>query len=101
LKDRRFPGRDALAALDNPDRPRRVGLVLSGKRVPRQGFAVLSAGREVGRVTSGTFSPTLDVPIAMAYVEPPHAAVGTSLAIDIRSNPQPARVVALPFYRRP
>jgi aminomethyltransferase len=54
----------------------------------------------VGEVTSGTFSPTLQKPIAMAYVQPEHAGVGTELAVDIRGTLEPARVVKLPFYSR-
>lgn len=102
LDGREFPGRDALARLkDDPNQPRRVGLELSGKRVPREGFGILAAGRTVGQVTSGTFSPTLDRPIAMGYIEPAFAAPGTQLEIDVRGRPEPARIVELPFYRRP
>ena len=59
------------------------------------------AVRIIGNVTSGTFAPTLQKAIAMAYVEPAAAAVGTAVEIDIRGKPAPARVVPLPFYRRP
>jgi aminomethyltransferase len=81
-------------------RPRRIGLALTGKRVPREGYAVLSAGERVGEVTSGTFSPTLGRPIAMAYVEPRAAAPSTRLEIDIRGQAEPADVVKLPSYSR-
>jgi aminomethyltransferase len=54
----------------------------------------------VGEITSGTFSPTLQKPIAMAYVQPASAAVGTQLAVDIRGTSEPATVVKLPFYTR-
>ena len=54
----------------------------------------------VGEVTSGTFSPTLERPIAMAYVRPTAPAVGTQLAVDIRGTQHPAVVVPLPFYER-
>ncbi|HEX5445648.1 MAG TPA: glycine cleavage system aminomethyltransferase GcvT [Pirellulales bacterium] len=101
LDGRQFPGRDALAKLkDDPNQPRRVGLELSGKRVPREGFGITSAGRTVGQVTSGTFSPTLDRPIAMGYIEPASAAPGTQVEVDVRGRPEPARIVELPFYRR-
>ena len=80
---------------------RRVGLELEGKRIAREGAGVLADGRELGRVTSGTFAPTLGKTIAMAYVDPDHAAPGTACAVDVRGKPAPARVVPLPFYQRP
>ena len=54
----------------------------------------------VGQITSGTFSPTLQKPIAMAYVPPQYAEPGTELAVDIRGSIEPAPVVKLPFYTR-
>ena len=78
----------------------RVGLELAGRRVPREHYPVLADGKPIGEVTSGTFSPTLQKPIAMAYVPPQYAEVGTELAVDIRGTREPARVVKLPFYKR-
>ena len=52
-------------------------------------------------MTSGTFAPTLHKALAMAYVEPASSAVGTVLAADVRGKAEAARVVGLPFYRRP
>jgi len=95
-----FIGRDALEQRKaETDRPRRVGIELDGRRVPREGYAVL-ADAEIGHVTSGTFSPTLERPIAMAYIEPGCATPGTELKVDIRGRHEPCRVVRLPFYRR-
>lgn len=101
LPGRDFPGREALERLErDASRPRRVGLELSGQRPAREGYPVIAGQKQVGRVTSGTFSPTLKRPIAMGYVEPAVAAVGTTLAVDIRGRSEAARVVKLPFYRR-
>ncbi|HVW36126.1 MAG TPA: glycine cleavage T C-terminal barrel domain-containing protein, partial [Pirellulales bacterium] len=101
LEGREFTGREALAAIvGNPKLPHRVGIELAGKRVPREGYPVLFQGRRTGEITSGTFSPTLEKPIAMAYVEPAAAAPGTEVAVDIRGRQEPGRVVALPFYKR-
>lgn len=101
LEGRDFTGRNPLAKLkENRNQPRRVGLELSGKRVPREGFGITSAGRTVGHVTSGTFSPTLDRPIAMGYIEPALASPGAQLEIDVRGRAESARIVELPFYRR-
>jgi aminomethyltransferase len=101
LVGREFLGRDAImAAKERADRPVRVGLVIGGRRAAREHYPVLAEGKPVGEVTSGTFSPTLQKPIAMAYVPPQFAAEGTKLAVDIRGTPESAQVVKLPFYRR-
>jgi aminomethyltransferase len=101
LKDRDFVGREAIAAQKNDLLlPKRIGLELAGRRVPREHYGVFAGDHQVGEVTSGTFGPTLDRPIAMAYVSPKHAAVGTELTIDIRGRRESAMVVELPFYDR-
>jgi len=117
-----FVGRAALArvAAAAPER-RLVGLVSESRRVPRRGYDVLWDGTPCGTVTSGAPSPTLGVPIAMAYVRPEAADAAQSaataeavsqagaaasgpgaaeLAVDVRGRAEPARLVNLPFYRR-
>jgi aminomethyltransferase len=61
---------------------------------------VLQGEETVGWVTSGTFAPSLQQSIAMAYVQPASAALGTVLSVDIRGSREAARVVKLPFYTR-
>ena len=101
LDDHNFIGREALVVAEQDARhPVRVGLSLEGRRVPREHYPVMSDGAAVGEVTSGTFSPTLRQPIAMAYVSPDRRAVGTQLEIDVRGRHVPATVVDLPFYTR-
>ncbi len=101
LSGRDFVGRDALERFSvDKTQPVRVGLQVEGKRVPRQGCPVLHGSEIVGEVTSGTFSPTFERPIAMAYVRPTAQAVGTRLAVDIRGTQHAATVVPLPFYER-
>jgi aminomethyltransferase len=101
LKDRKFPGSEALAKRKTDTRaPARIGLELTGKRVPREGYPVLSGEKSIGRITSGTFSPTLNRPIAMAYVDREYAQPGAELTVDIRGTREPARAVGLPFYKR-
>jgi len=96
-----FIGREPLiAAKANANRQRRIGLELAGKRIAREGAIVFDGDAQVGRVTSGTFSPTLEKSIAMAYVAPAQAPVGTALTVDIRGQREPAKVVKLPFYKR-
>jgi aminomethyltransferase len=101
LDNHEFLGRDALVrAKANPAWRRRVGLRLEDRRVPREHYPVLAGDRAVGEVTSGTFSPTFNQPIAMAYVDRPESAAGQALQVDIRGRMAPARVVDLPFYSR-
>lgn len=96
-----FVGRGALLALKADPGPVRVGLELPGRRIARQGAPVLRDGAPAGEVCSGTFSPTLQKSIAMAYVPADASAAGIALEVDIRGQPEPARVVPLPFYKRP
>jgi len=96
-----FPGRDALLRIQSePLRRARVGLELPGRRAAREGCPILSEGERVGEITSGSFSPTLQKVIAMGYVSPELAEVGTELTVDIRGRFETARVVPLPFYQR-
>jgi aminomethyltransferase len=101
LTGRQFIGRDAIERFAaDKSQPVRIGLEGEGKRVPRQGCPVLHNGEIVGEVTSGTYSPTLDRPIAMAYVQPSAQTIGTNLTVDIRGTKHPATIVRLPFYER-
>jgi aminomethyltransferase len=96
-----FIGRDALVRRQQDKTlPKRVGLELEGKRIAREGLSVLLKDRQIGRVSSGTFAPTLGKSVAMAYVESQHSEPGTACNIDIRGKAEPARIVPLPFYRR-
>jgi aminomethyltransferase len=101
LEGREFVGREAIERFAaDKSQPVRVGLQVEGKRVARQGCPVLQGNEIVGEVTSGTFSPTFERSIAMAYVRPTAQAIGTRLAVDIRGTPHAATVVPLPFYER-
>ncbi|MGE8141152.1 glycine cleavage system aminomethyltransferase GcvT [Novosphingobium sp. NPDC080210] len=75
----------------------RVGLSLDGRQAAREGAEVYAGGEKVGVLTSGGFSPSLQRPIAMAYVDRAQAAVGTALEIDVRGKRLPATVTAMPF----
>ncbi|CAN5656951.1 glycine cleavage system aminomethyltransferase GcvT [soil metagenome] len=98
-----FVGRNALerAAASGPSR-QLVGLRLEGRSVARHGNAVHRRAEDepIGVVTSGAPSPTLGMPIAMAYLPPPNAEVGTMVEVAIRQARAEAQVVALPFYKR-
>lgn len=94
-----FTGRDAIAAIASAGPARRlVGLRVEGG-IPRPGHPVLHAGEEVGKVASGTYSPTLEVGIATAYVPSALAEPGTGLEVVIRSRIVPAVVERPPFVK--
>jgi aminomethyltransferase len=98
-----FLGRDALAAQRERGTPKKlVGFAVQGRGIARQGHGVLSKeGESVGAVTSGTWSPTFEKALGLAYVPPEMAAVGTPITVDVRGKGLPAVVVETPFYRRP
>jgi aminomethyltransferase len=77
-----------------------VGFTLEGRRIARHDMVIESAGREVGRVTSGTHSPSLGLPIGMGYVESASAKEGTPLSIRAGDSLLAGRVVPRPFYTK-
>jgi aminomethyltransferase len=98
-----FVGRGALeqVARDGPAR-QLVGLTVRGRGIARHGHDVFLRGHSepAGVVTSGAPSPTLGMPIAMAYLPPPATQVGTMVEVAIRATRADAEVVPLPFYKR-
>ena len=98
-----FVGRAALAkASANGLKRTLVGLEMIERGIARDDYKVFdAAGEEVGVVTSGSPSPTLSKNIALAYVPPALAALGTTLLVEVRSQRVKAQVVATPFYKRP
>jgi len=95
----RFIGQDALQEIaDNGPGQKLMGLVLEGKRSARQDMKVLKDGKEIGFVTSGCFSPTLEKAIAMAYLDAAHATSGESVEVQLGTKTVNASVTTLPFY---
>ncbi|MXP30396.1 glycine cleavage system aminomethyltransferase GcvT [Parerythrobacter jejuensis] len=93
-----YMGHGAVAArLADGGTIRRVGLKIEGRMPAREGALVFAGDTEIGRLTSGGFSPTLGYPIAMAYVAVEHAAEGTTMEIEVRKKRLPATVVPMPF----
>jgi aminomethyltransferase len=93
-----FPGADRILALIATGTPtRRVGLLIEGRMAAREGAKVFSGEIEVGTVTSGGFSPSLERPIAMAFVSTAQAAPGTQLTIDVRGRKLATTVAPMPF----
>jgi aminomethyltransferase len=101
FKKGEFVGREALLAQrrDGPAR-RLAGFEITGRGIARQGSRVLHGGRSVGVATSGTWSPTFEKAIGMAYVETAAAAPGREVALEVRGRELAGRIVELPFYRR-
>jgi aminomethyltransferase len=97
-----FLGSDVLAQQKKDGLRRKlVGFEMLDKRIGRDGYPVLIGGQEVGRVTSGGPAPHLKKNIGMAYLPSSTTAVGTDIVIGIRGQGEAARIVALPFYKRP
>ncbi|MDT8440880.1 MAG: glycine cleavage system aminomethyltransferase GcvT [Desulfuromonadales bacterium] len=93
-----FVGRAALATQQQAGLPRRrAGLLMAERGIPREGYPIHAGGRQVGVVTSGTMSPSLQTGIALALVEAGLQTAGTEIDIEIRNRRLQARAVKLPF----
>ncbi len=98
-----FVGSEALEKIKAEGGPKRklVGLEVVERGIARDGYGVFDGeGKQIGYVTSGSPAPFLKKNIALAYVPLDHAAVGSEVVVQCRSNPVRAKVVPLPFYRR-
>jgi aminomethyltransferase len=96
-----FLGRQALVAARAQGAPRRlVGFEVEGRGIARDGHRIFAGGVDIGKVTSGTFSPTFERALGMAMVDAAHAAPGSAIEIDVRGRRVAARLVPLPFYKR-
>lgn len=97
-----FLGRQAISqAKERGPKQLLVGLMAEERCIPRRGHEVGVNGTHVGRVTSGTFSPTLGKGIAMAYIEPEYEEDGTEVSVEIRGKSCVCRVVPIPFLSFP
>ena len=98
-----FIGRDALEKAKSAGVRRiLIGLEMIERGIARDGYKVLDEeGVEIGYVTSGSYAPFLKTNIALAYVPPQFANVGTIINVEIRSQAVKAQVVPTPFYKRP
>jgi len=94
-----FIGRDAIEKVRVAG-PRRklVGIEMADRAAARHGYPVVKDGTTLGVVTSGSYGPSVDKSIALAYVETAHAAIGADVAVEIRGQARPARVVKTPFH---
>ena len=94
-----FVGRDAIEKVRAAG-PRRklIGLEMADRSVARHGYPVVKDGGATGLITSGSYGPSVERSIALAYVATAHAAVGTELGVEIRGQVKPGRVVKTPFH---
>jgi len=98
--DKEFIGKDVIAKqkAEKPSR-RLVCLELEGRAFPRHGYDIVDGDEVIGTVTSGTFSPSLQKPIALGYVPRGKAKSGSRVEVMIRNKRFPAVVVKPPFYK--
>jgi aminomethyltransferase len=96
-----FVGSDAVArARADGTEEKLVPFKIDGAGIPRQGNPILIGGEEAGVVTSGSYSPSLEIGIGMGYVGADHAEPGTAIEIDVRGKRRPARIASKPLYRK-
>ena len=96
-----FIGKTALVARKNSGNGNKlVGIEMTGRGIARHGYKVFHVGKEIGIITSGTFSPTLNKAIGLAFVDMAYSAPDTQITIAIRDTATPAKIVKLPFYKR-
>ena len=99
--DHDFVGADVVRRQLEEGPPRRlVGLNVEGRSIARNGYSLISGGKAVGYVTSGTHSPTLGRVIAMGYLDADTASSGREIFVDIRGKLSQAEMVDMPFYSR-
>lgn len=103
LEKENFIGKSAIANVKTNGLKRQlVGIKVLDKGIPRQGYEVFDASQKspIGIVTSGTLSPSLNFPIAIAYVANGQHTVGNKVSIKIRDRFFPAEIIKTPFYKR-
>jgi aminomethyltransferase len=103
-KERDFIGKKPTVALKERGLQRQlVGLKIVGRGIPRQGYALYTAdgSKRIGEITSGTVSPSLNLPLGIGYVQSAYAADGTKITVDVRGAKVPAEIIPTPFYKRP
>lgn len=101
LDKENFNGKEALAKQKEAGVPRcLVGFEMMERGIPRHNYPLSVEGREIGWVTSGTYSPSLDINIGLGYIETTLATVDTIIDVVIRGKGVKAKIVKTPFYKR-
>jgi aminomethyltransferase len=100
--NKEFIGSAVLKAQKNSGIKKKLaGLEMTGRGIARHGYKVFDREKEIGVVTSGTFSPTLNKAIGLAFIDIAFSAPGTEISIEIRDSMNGAKIVKFPFYKRP
>ncbi len=96
-----FIGREAIEKeIQKGSQRRLIGLQIKGRAIGRDGYAVFEQGQKIGTITSGSWSPTLQKAIALAYVPTKFAKIGQNLQVEVRGEKHNAEIVKKPFYKR-
>jgi len=100
--NKEFIGSAVLKAQKNSGIKKKIaGLEMTGRGIARHGYKVFDREKEIGVVTSGTFSPTLNKAIGLAFIDIAFSAPETEISIEIRDSMSGAKTVKIPFYKRP
>tara|TARA_Y100001968_G_C19438382_1_gene761103 strand:+ start:565 stop:1686 length:1122 start_codon:yes stop_codon:yes gene_type:complete len=98
---RNFVGREVLEKqMATGGLKKLIGLKIHGKGIARQGYKIFDSKKEIGEITSGSWSPTLNEAIALGYIDKEFGKVGTKIKVDIRGKMHDATIVKRPFYKR-
>ncbi len=96
-----FMGKDSLLKQkENGIKRKLIGFEMTDKGIPRSHYSIFKRAEQVGEVTSGTMSPSLNKAIGVGYVKTERADIGNEIEIDIRGSHQKAKIVLTPFYKR-
>jgi aminomethyltransferase len=99
--NKEFIGKKALeAAKEQGIKKKMIGLEMTGRGIARHGYKVFLGAREIGVVTSGTFSPTLNKAIGLAFIDVEFCTLDTEVSVAIRDTNSTAKIVKIPFYKR-
>ena len=87
--------------LTNGSEKIRVGIKPEGKVIARENTKIYSSnGEEIGFVTSGTFGPSVNMPVAMGYIKSEFSEIGTPIQLEVRGKKYKGKVSELPFYKK-
>ena len=87
--------------IDNGCSKLRVGIMPEGRIIAREGAKIFSnEGKEIGKITSGTFGPSVNAPVAMGYINSNYSSVGNKIKIEVRGKKYDAKISQLPFYKK-